>query len=106
MQKYLQTSAEAHYEKLTMKNSLILFFLIAAFATNAQTAAKKVGDNYEYASPAPKTEADCVKNANITSSTYTDKDGVKYKVYLSDKGKVFIVKPGKSGYRRSYLKID
>lgn len=88
-----------------MKNALILFFLVAYFAATAQTA-KKVGDNYEYVAPAPKTEADCVKSATLTASTYTDKDGTKHKVYLSDKGKVFIVKPGKTGYRRSYLKID
>lgn len=89
-----------------MKNTLILFFLMAAFAATAQTSAKKVGDNYEYAAPAPKTEADCIKSATLTASTYTDNDGTKYKVYLSEKGKVFIVKPGKTGFRRSYLKID
>lgn len=89
-----------------MKNVLTLFFILAAFAANAQTSAKKVGDNYEYAVPAPKTEADCIKSATLTASTYTDKDGTRYKVYLSDKGKVFIVKQGKAGFRRSYLKLD
>ena len=51
----------------------------------------------------PKTEA------KVTQYTYIDRDGVKYPIYLSSKGKYFIIKTSKKTgkqYRQYLPKVE
>ena len=92
-------------QKLFLALAFLCFFPIAGNAQ--QIATKDASGNYHYKSKPPATIADLERNATKTEATYTDKNGVKYPVYLSASGKAFFIRTSKAGkVYRTYLKAD
>ena len=80
---------------------LILYVLIAlSFASFAQNSVKQADGNYQQIK---KNKS----NYKPEGAFYTDKNGFKYTVYRSDKGKLFIFKVSKNTGKeyRYYLKF-
>lgn len=69
--------------------AILLLCVALCFADNlfAQNVVK--GKDGNYTAIAPKKEKD---KAKATGQTYTDNKGTVYPVYLTDKGKIFVVR--------------
>lgn len=80
--------------------NILLVALIAVFTTTMVEAQSVVRNGNTFTQQSkPKTEA------KVTQYTYIDRDGVKYPIYLSSKGKAFIIKTSKKTGKqyRQYL---
>ena len=88
-----------------MKKALILLAVILSlnFGLNAQTVQKTKEGNY-IAVKATETS----EKAKDTGKTYTDTKGNSFKVYLSAKGKLFVIRVSKNTGKeyKQYLKVD
>lgn len=91
-----------------VKLMTILVICLISNASYSQSVNAKIdadGNYVEYKAPA--TEASLTKGCEVSAAKYKAKDGTMYKVYLSKKGKVFIVKKSKKGnYYRYYLRTE
>lgn len=74
---------------------LVLLLGFMCISTQAQNTLVRKGNNFTVVSDARK-----------TSYTYTDRNGVTYPIYISPKGKAFIVKTSKKTGKkyRQYIK--
>jgi hypothetical protein len=63
------------------------------------------GQVFDLDKKVPKTEQECLKNSTLTTNTATYK-GISNQVYVTNKGKMFIILPNKTGdgYYRKYIK--
>lgn len=80
--------------------NILLVALIAAFTATMAQAQNVVRNGNTFTQQSkPKTEA------KVTQYMYIDRDGVKYPIYLSSKGKAFIIKTSKKTGKqyRQYL---
>ena len=71
--------------------NILLIALIAVFSPTISGQAQNVIRNGNVFTQQSKQKAEITK----TKYVYVDKDGVKYPIYLSSKGKAFIVKVSK-----------
>lgn len=88
-----------------LKSFAFLAFLFFATFTQAQTVATKDAQgNYTQSTVKPSAES-LTKNATKSAATFTDKDGLRYDVYLSASGKTFILRTSKKSGNlyRSYF---
>lgn len=87
-----------------MKQILLLAFMLLNFTTFAQNARKGTDGNF-YAIKSSKTTS---KAATLTSKYYFDSKGVKYSVYVTEKGKYYVLRTSKKTGKeyKQYLKTE
>lgn len=85
-----------------MKKIIISLLLIISIGNiNAQVKQDTKGNFYAV----KKTESE--SKATATGKTFTDTKGIIYPVYISARGKYFVIKTSKTGNKYNYyLKID
>ena len=86
-----------------MKKALILFAAILSlnFGLNAQTVQKTKDGNYIAVNVSKGAE-----KPKDTGKTFTDQQGNKYPVFISAKGKLFVIRTSKAGNQyKQYLKL-
>lgn len=84
-----------------MKHILIIILCLLSFAGISQNAKQDANGNYIAVS-----QKKAATPAKLTGKTYTDSKGVKYPVYESAKGKIFIIRTSKTGKTyNQYLKL-
>jgi len=83
--------------------AIFIFLLLISFAATAQNATKGKDGNF-YALAAPEKPKDAGKE---TGKTFTDRDGKKYAVLESAKGKLFYIRTSKIGNSyKVYIKTE
>lgn len=85
-----------------MKKFLLsILILCASYSIQAQNATKDAQGNFK----AISSQQDTTKATN-TGKTFTDKKNVSFPVYISAKGKLFVIKTSKAGnVYKMYLKL-
>jgi len=83
--------------------TIFIFLLLISSTTTAQNATKDKDGNF-YALAAPERPKDTGKE---TGKTFTDRDGKKYAVLESAKGKLFYIRTSKTGNSyKVYIKTE
>ena len=72
-----------------MKKLILIFAIIFAHNCQAQTIVKDANGNYQQVQ---KAKEEPIKTGNF----YTDSKGIKYPIYKSARGKLFVIKTSKN----------
>lgn len=84
-----------------MKKFLLIPALFIIMSAHAQNARKDANGNYTAVSRRDTTAG------KDTGHTFTDKDGKKYNVYVSPRGKLYYYRTSKAGnVYKSYIKVN
>jgi hypothetical protein len=104
-----------NHVKFTMSKSPNVTYTVnttkaTSYPTNSQLvpttqASVPQGQVFDLDKKVPKTKQDCLKGSTVTTNTATYK-GVNNTVYVTNKGKMFIILQNKTGdgYYRKYIK--